>query len=750
MKLPSIFSFESKPCGAVSVLEEDHPGNKVRARSVSYHQGIFSGTTFNYTSGDALASGCQSAPVRAEMAQANGKASRIDVEREHRNPAINYHPIRIGLASMFQVPAQQQHMWSCIRVLARKFIPQWIVNVMSNDGHRENTKTSPIERGRLALTVTAERSLYNRTCRYNCGRIDGARVELLNFNHHVVSTIAVLMQGHTQTPRVLARGYLCYICAAIPFQEVVNIGISQKGAGTDAWEHLSAHLCLAVHPVHICPARDAKRKLRGSSQFYLPKKDRRTTQVGKGHNSTTRAPQTPLSFSDMYIPQVKVPSLKSGGIGISYIWESAGLNDRTLGALAVRLCDEHNFSRFLGHKGALWAQTQGSGATHVRGMIWECRSFRADGKPSELGQFSDAKSKGGGLIVLEEDGPGSQTRARTVRYHQGLLTGTTFSYDSGDALALGQSTPLRADMAQADSTASNNILEGVALETVRYHPIRLGLCSDRAHPYRTRLSLVEYPSLTGGARALTYGNGPRTDLMASGPHELPPPSRRLHHAAPTQPRRQLLEDSLAPRSAHENEKESRAIFLGRQPTNHAFYQLGYGSRDAAWHQPSDSVMAYPPFPRGSVPFPKYLSAASNGPLDYPAQLLGRIKPSTLIGSTGTNCSKWSIDARCWDDPLPFYERPFVQRDLSSSIWNSIHGGTDVVRVLTRHDSTAPLSESLMGPRILPNYDRDGLTGFFPSGVWDQSAGQNLRGKYFAFSRTSERVNANCNSASGEN
>ncbi|KAF6758553.1 hypothetical protein DFP72DRAFT_1167399 [Ephemerocybe angulata] len=119
MKLPSIFSFESKPCGAVSVLEEDHPGNQVRARSVSYHQGIFSGTTFNYTSGDALASGCQSAPVRAEMAQANGTASRIDVEREHRDPAINYHPIRIGLACNFSFLEPIEKIFNRIKGLLR-------------------------------------------------------------------------------------------------------------------------------------------------------------------------------------------------------------------------------------------------------------------------------------------------------------------------------------------------------------------------------------------------------------------------------------------------------------------------------------------------------------------------------------------------------------------------------------------------------------------------------------------------------
>ncbi|KAF6758557.1 hypothetical protein DFP72DRAFT_1064679 [Ephemerocybe angulata] len=101
MKRTSMFSFQSKGGGAI-VLEEDVlPGSHVRARSISYHQGL-TGTTFNYTSGDALASG-QSVPRRTDTSQAGATASNVALERDVRGSSdtLNYHPIRIGLACNF-------------------------------------------------------------------------------------------------------------------------------------------------------------------------------------------------------------------------------------------------------------------------------------------------------------------------------------------------------------------------------------------------------------------------------------------------------------------------------------------------------------------------------------------------------------------------------------------------------------------------------------------------------------------------
>ncbi|KAF5311408.1 hypothetical protein D9611_011593 [Ephemerocybe angulata] len=96
-----MFSFQSNLNGGrITILEEDGlQGNQVRTRTVCYQQGVLSGTAFNYTSGDALASR-QSVPRRAGMSRADGTASNVALGRDPRGSTdtLNYHPIRIGLA----------------------------------------------------------------------------------------------------------------------------------------------------------------------------------------------------------------------------------------------------------------------------------------------------------------------------------------------------------------------------------------------------------------------------------------------------------------------------------------------------------------------------------------------------------------------------------------------------------------------------------------------------------------------------
>ncbi|KAF6758556.1 hypothetical protein DFP72DRAFT_844939 [Ephemerocybe angulata] len=118
VKRASIFSFQSKGGGVIILEEDGPPASQVRARTVSYHQGIFSGTTFNYTSGGALTSG-RYAPLRTDMAQENGTASSISVGREPRDPAINYHPIRIGLACNFSFLELIEKIFDRIKGLLR-------------------------------------------------------------------------------------------------------------------------------------------------------------------------------------------------------------------------------------------------------------------------------------------------------------------------------------------------------------------------------------------------------------------------------------------------------------------------------------------------------------------------------------------------------------------------------------------------------------------------------------------------------
>ncbi|KAF6758273.1 hypothetical protein DFP72DRAFT_845209 [Ephemerocybe angulata] len=102
MKRSSAFSFQSKG-GGIIVFEKDGPPNsQMRGRSISYRQGVLTGTTFNYTSGDALASR-QSAPRGDYAPQAREIGSNVGLERSARSstPSLNYHPIRIGLAWNF-------------------------------------------------------------------------------------------------------------------------------------------------------------------------------------------------------------------------------------------------------------------------------------------------------------------------------------------------------------------------------------------------------------------------------------------------------------------------------------------------------------------------------------------------------------------------------------------------------------------------------------------------------------------------
>ncbi|KAF6758276.1 hypothetical protein DFP72DRAFT_1043824 [Ephemerocybe angulata] len=194
MKRTSTFSFQSKG-GGVIVLEDDGPpGSQVRARTICYRQGVLSGTSFNYTSGDAVASG-QSVPRRAGTSRADGTASSVALERDPRGSTdtLNYHPICIGLACNFSFLEPIEKIFNRIKGLLNGIhrIIQIPVPLQCDEHGKpsQNTKTSLVERGRLTHGNGRAELASDNSVNQLMGSVSSS-------SNHVDSTIATLMQGH--------------------------------------------------------------------------------------------------------------------------------------------------------------------------------------------------------------------------------------------------------------------------------------------------------------------------------------------------------------------------------------------------------------------------------------------------------------------------------------------------------------------------------------------------------------------------